>query len=143
MVKQSVDLVANELRLSQVECELDLDPDLPTVRCDRRQVQQVLVNLLQNGIEAIGNHGKVMVFSRRAEGRDGVVLGVSDDGRGIPADSLSRVFEPFYTTKAAGEGSGLGLAVAHGIVSEHHGAIEVVRSDASGTEFRLLFPSRG
>jgi len=66
---------------------------------------------------------------------------VADTGHGIPAGDLERIFEPFYTTKAAGEGSGLGLSVVQGIVAEHHGAIEVLRSDDTGTEFRLLFPT--
>jgi signal transduction histidine kinase len=69
-----------------------------------------------------------------------VEVRISDSGHGIPAGDLERVFEPFFTTKAAGQGSGLGLAVVQGIVAEHHGAIEVVRSDESGTEFRLLLP---
>jgi signal transduction histidine kinase len=70
-----------------------------------------------------------------------VEVRVADSGHGIPAGDLERVFEPFYTTKAAGEGSGLGLSVVQGIVAEHRGAIEVLRSDDTGTEFRLLLPS--
>jgi signal transduction histidine kinase len=69
-----------------------------------------------------------------------VEVRVADSGHGIPGADRDRIFEPFYTTKAAGEGSGLGLSVVEGIVAEHQGAIEVVRSDETGTEFRMLLP---
>jgi signal transduction histidine kinase len=71
---------------------------------------------------------------------DEVEVRVADTGHGIPAGDVGRVFEPFYTTKAAGEGSGLGLSVVQGIVSDHNGAIDVTRSDERGTEFRVLLP---
>ena len=121
LVKESVDLVANALRLRHVDCELDLEAQLPAVRCDRRQIQQVLVNLIQNAIEAIEHQGCVKIFSRRSQEGDGIILGVSDDGRGIPGDSLPRVFEPFYTTKE--QGTGLGLSICYGIVERHKGKI--------------------
>jgi len=113
----------------------------PSVAGDPERLQQVFLNLLLNAADAMPGGGELRV-AIRLQGRE-VEVRIADTGHGIPAGDLGRVFEPFYTTKAAGEGSGLGLAVAHGIVAEHHGAIEVVRSDASGTEFRLLLPSRG
>jgi signal transduction histidine kinase len=70
-----------------------------------------------------------------------VEVRILHSGHGIPASDVERVFEPFYPTQAAGEGSGLGLSVVQGIVAEHGGAIEVVRSDTSGTEFRILLPA--
>ncbi|HWU36273.1 MAG TPA: ATP-binding protein, partial [Candidatus Acidoferrum sp.] len=120
VVKESVNLVGNALRLHSVDCHLNLDPALPRVRCDRRQIQQVLLNLMQNAIEAIDHKGTVTIFSRRSENGN-VVLGVGDDGRGIPPDSISRVFEPFYTTKELG--TGLGLSICYGIVERHKGKI--------------------
>jgi PAS domain S-box-containing protein len=144
ILKESVDLVANALRLHDVACHLDLDPALPVIRCDRQRIQQVLLNLMQNAIEAIGHEGTVTVFSRRFQEGDGIVLGVSDDGRGIPADSLSRVFEPFYTTKE--QGTGLGLSICYGIVERHKGKIwaESPRNGAGGgSTFFVKLPVGG
>jgi signal transduction histidine kinase len=98
----------------------------------------VFLNLFLNAADAMPDGGELTVSLQPHASE--VEVRVADSGHGIPAGDLERVFEPFYTTKAAGEGSGLGLSVVQGIVAEHHGAIEVVRSDSSGTEFRLLFP---
>jgi signal transduction histidine kinase len=110
----------------------------PSVPGDPERLQQVFLNLLLNAADAMPHGGKLRIALAPHGGE--VEVRVADTGHGIPEGDLDRVFEPFYTTKAAGEGSGLGLAVVHGIVAEHHGAIEVLRSDASGTEFRLLLP---
>jgi signal transduction histidine kinase len=106
---------------------------------DPERLQQVFLNLFLNAADAMPDGGELRV-SLQPHAND-VEVRIADSGHGIPAGDLERVFEPFYTTKAAGEGSGLGLSVVQGIVAEHHGAIEVVRSDSSGTEFRLLFPA--
>ena len=106
---------------------------------DPERLQQVFLNLFLNAADAMPAGGTLTV-SLVPVASD-VEVRVADSGHGIPAEDLERVFEPFYTTKAAGEGSGLGLSVVQGIVAEHHGVIEVVRSDDTGTEFRLLFPT--
>jgi signal transduction histidine kinase len=120
----------------RVERQFD---EVRAVPGDPERLQQVFLNLFLNAIDAMPGGGVLTVVLRPHAHE--VEVRVSDSGHGIPADDLDRVFEPFYTTKAAGEGSGLGLSVVQGIVAEHHGAIEVVRSDRSGTEFRLLFPA--
>jgi len=111
----------------------------PSVAGDPERLQQVFLNLFLNAADSMPKGGELRV-SLRPHGSE-VEVRVADSGHGIPADDLDRVFEPFYTTKAAGEGSGLGLSVVQGIVADHHGVIEVVRSDDSGTEFRLLLPT--
>jgi signal transduction histidine kinase len=112
---------------------------VPSVPGDPERLQQVFLNLFLNAADSMPKGGELRV----ALGTHGleVEVRVADTGHGIPAGDLERIFEPFYTTKAAGEGSGLGLSVVQGIVAEHHGAIEVLRSDDAGTEFRLLFPT--
>ena len=112
---------------------------VPAVAGDPERLQQVFLNLFLNAADAMPKGGELRV----ALGVHGpeVEVRVADTGHGIPAGDLERVFEPFYTTKAAGEGSGLGLSVVQGILAEHHGAVEVLRSDDAGTEFRLLFPT--
>jgi PAS domain S-box-containing protein len=143
LVRQAVGLVHHEMESHRIGCDLVLDEHLPRVRCDARQIAQILVNLLQNAIEAVdGTGGRVEVRTERAA-TDGVVLRVTDDGRGIPADAVSRVFEPFYTTKP--HGTGLGLAICYGIVERHHGRIwaESGRPDGEGAAFVVELPSGG
>jgi signal transduction histidine kinase len=110
-----------------------------SVAGDPERLQQIFLNLFLNAADAMPKGGELSV-SLGMHGAE-VEVRVADTGCGIPAGDRERVFEPFYTTKAAGEGSGLGLSVVQGIVSEHHGAIEVARTDASGTEFRIVFPA--
>lgn len=133
LVEASVPLVENEFRRHGIRCQLDLTPGLPRVRCDGRQIQQLLVNLIQNGVEAIEGDGLVRILTARPDGRDAVILAVQDDGRGVPAEARSRVFEPFYTTKE--QGTGLGLSICYGIVERHRGRIWL--------ESRCEGPTRG
>jgi signal transduction histidine kinase len=127
-------------KLSRREIHVARDfAEVPHVLGDPERLQQVFLNLFLNAADAMPQGGELSVSLRPHESE--VEVHVADSGHGIAAEDLERVFEPFYTTKAAGEGSGLGLSVVQGIVAEHHGAIEVVRSDASGTEFRLLLPA--
>jgi two-component system NtrC family sensor kinase len=121
LVEQSLALVAGGLRSRGVECQVALAPGLPRILCDGRQIQQVMVNLLENAIEAMEPGGTLTVASRPGEGGAGVVVSVSDEGCGIAPESLPRIFEPFYTTKR--QGTGLGLAICYGIVERHRGRI--------------------
>jgi PAS domain S-box-containing protein len=142
VVERSVELVRGQLAQRRIACDVALEPRLPRVSCDGRQIQQVLVNLLQNAIEAIDNGaGELSVFTRAAPGGTAVVVGVGDNGRGIPEDTRAHVFEPFYTTKT--EGTGLGLAISHGIVERHRGRIWVesrVDAAAHGSTFYVELP---
>jgi len=128
--------------------------DVPAVVADRVQLEQVLLNLCINARDALGGVGTVGISvrrtrptdlacsscRRRVEG-DFVELAVSDNGPGIPADVRGRIFDPFFTTKDAGKGSGMGLAVVHGIVHEHGGHIILEAPQDGGTTFRILLPS--
>ncbi len=116
--------------------------DVASVSGDPERLQQVLLNLLLNAADAMPDGGEIRVsLAQTDEGE--VEVHVEDTGPGIGMEDPEQVFDPFVTTKEAGEGHGLGLAVAHGIVTEHGGLIEVARSDARGTDFRLLLPVVG
>jgi len=118
-----------------------LAADLPAIVADAGQLDQVLVNLVVNAIQAMPDGGTLTITTERGDGI--VVLTVEDTGVGMSADVLSKVFVPFFTTKAVGEGTGLGLSVVHGIVTAHGGRIEVESKPGLGTRFRVLLPIAG
>jgi signal transduction histidine kinase len=117
---------------------------LPPLEASAAHLNQALFNLLLNAaqaIEATGRGSGTIRVATRQEGGEAVAE-VADDGCGIPAEALPRIFDPFFTTKPAGSGTGLGLSLAHGIVSDHGGTIEVDSAVGSGTTFRVRLPLR-
>jgi two-component system NtrC family sensor kinase len=133
-------LLRHQAELLGVELALEVQPGLPTVVCDASQVEQMVLALAMNALEATPPSGRVVLAARRD--RDEVALEVSDTGCGIPAESQSRIFEPFFTTKEAGKGVGLGLAVVYGIVTRHHGRIDVSAAVGAGSVFTVHLPLR-
>ena len=132
---------------SRIEARLEIPDDLPEVSLDRAQIQQVLINLTLNAAQAIrqqGARGSIVIRTQRAVRADGepiVRLSITDDGIGIPADLRSRLFVPFFTTKAPGEGTGLGLSVSFGIVSGHGGTLRYEPGPGGvGSSFILELP---
>jgi signal transduction histidine kinase len=137
LAQTTLAFVAEKLARRGVEASTTLEP-APSVIAEPERLQQVLLNLFLNAADAMPDGGKLEVSLHANEAE--VELRVSDTGAGIPKDQQERIFEPFFTTKAAGEGNGLGLAVAHGIVTEHGGELDVLESGASGTTFRIRIP---
>jgi two-component system NtrC family sensor kinase len=133
-------LLNHQAEMLGVTLEAKLDAELPRVVCDAAQLQQMLLALAMNALEATPAEGRVSIEAQR-DG-DGVRLVVADTGWGIPQDHLDRIFEPFFTTKDAGKGVGLGLAVVYGIVNRHHGTIAVDSAPGRGTSFTVRLPAR-
>lgn len=140
VVRRAVSVVMTQLSLNQVDLSLDLAPQLPAVHADANQIQQVAVNLLLNAGDAINGDGGIIKLTTRAGSEGSVEMLVQDNGRGIPAEDLPRIFEPFYTTKGS-HGTGLGLAVSWGIVEAHDGTLEVRSDPGQGTCFTLRIPA--
>jgi two-component system NtrC family sensor kinase len=140
IVNQTVALLAHKFDLAGVRLDLRLAQDLPPLRCDASQIQQVVVNLLMNAVEASRSGGVVEVSTESVPAESAVELVVSDSGIGIPEDNLVRVYEPFFSTKGEGKGVGLGLAVVYGIVRAHGATIDVSSTPDEGTTFRVRFP---
>jgi signal transduction histidine kinase len=115
-----------------------LQPDVPVIRADPGQLQQVLINLIVNAVQATAPGGRIIV--RTACTNDFVVLRIEDTGTGMDDEVRKRVFDPFFTTKEVNEGTGLGLAVVHGIVSAHGGTIEVESEVGKGSRFEVRLP---
>jgi two-component system NtrC family sensor kinase len=136
-------LVQHQAELAGVHIQLQLDPDLPLAVCDSAQIEQVLLALMMNAIDAMPQGGNLWLTTsaERMERRLRIV--VRDDGSGIPADILPRIFEPFLTTKETGRGVGLGLAISHSILERHNGTIEVQSEAGKGTTFTVTLPISG
>ncbi|MGA7557685.1 MAG: ATP-binding protein [Terriglobales bacterium] len=133
-------LVRPQLEQRGIELQLKVAEDLPRVSCDPSQIEQVLIALIMNAIDAMPRGGNLWIDGRLANADNEVLLQVRDDGSGIAADILPHIFEPFLTTKESGHGVGLGLAIAHGIVERHNGRIEVESELGRGTTFTITLP---
>jgi two-component system, NtrC family, sensor kinase len=131
-------LLRHQAELLGVTLEVETAPNLARVECDAAQIEQMILALAMNALEATPTGGRV-ALGARPEG-EGVALTVSDTGTGIPEADQGRIFEPFFTTKEAGKGVGLGLAVVYGIVTRHGGQIELVSRPGAGTVFTVHLP---
>jgi signal transduction histidine kinase len=136
------DLVSHELRIRRLTLELRLEHALPMIRADHGQLRQVLLALLMNAMEATPPGGHIAIETRPIpEGR--IALRVRDDGAGIAPEHLERVFSPFFTTKPLGQGTGLGLAVCHGVVASHGGELRIESLLGAGTTVIVELPVEG
>jgi len=140
IVDRAVRLVGHQLEMAGIELQLDLDDDLPKVQCDSAQIEQVLLALIMNAIDAVPHGGNLWLRTRMTPANDGVEIEVRDDGTGISAEVLSHIFEPFQTTKERGHGVGLGLAISHSIVERHRGQIRVQSELGKGTTVTVTLP---
>jgi two-component system NtrC family sensor kinase len=143
VVERCILLVGHQCELQSVDIETSLDHDMPPIYCDAGQIQQVVLALMMNAVEAMPHGGRLRVGTAYDPGKREASLTVTDEGAGIPENVLPHIFEPFFTTKEEGKGVGLGLAVAFGIVQQHGGNIEVVSTQQKGTTFRVTLPEEG
>jgi PAS domain S-box-containing protein len=150
LVESILELQSYLISANRIEVNLDIPDDLPTVDLDRGQLQQVLLNLTVNAIQAIrsgAEEGRLSLVARPAtlaDDRPGVRLSITDDGPGVPVAMRSRLFVPFFTTKPPGQGTGLGLSVSFGIVAAHGGSLSYEPGPgAAGARFVLELPLDG
>ena len=142
VIERSLFLIRHKMDLAQVTSDLDLSSHVPSVMCDPAQVEQALLALCINAVEAMP-HGGTLTVRTAPTGDGGVQVSVEDTGVGMDDEVRSHIFEPFFTTKGEGEGKGLGLglAVVYGIVQRHNGSIEVASSPGQGTRFTVVLPA--
>ncbi len=139
VVEKSISIVDHQLGLNNVKVNMELAPDIPEIIGNPNQLQQVLMNLAINAQQAMAPDGGNIDIVTSCDD-DKVYISVSDTGPGISEDMAKKIFEPFYTTKAAGEGTGLGLSVTYGIIQDHKGDIRVERAESGGARFVIELP---
>ncbi len=144
IMEQAMSLIRSHIKRSQIELHVDIPTDLPSVRCRSGQITQVIINLLTNAVDALNarydgfSEDKRILISARPISvgeEERVEISVEDHGKGIPASTLDRIFDPFYTSKCRSEGTGLGLSISYGIVQEHGGQLAVESTEGESTRF--------
>ncbi|MDH3567195.1 MAG: ATP-binding protein, partial [Desulfobacteraceae bacterium] len=142
LVKELVALSEQRAKYSKITIHTNLGNNLPITYLAQSEMQQILLNLINNSVDAMEKNGGELTITTYSE-EDSIGIKVSDNGPGIPESNLSRIFEPFFTTKPVGKGTGLGLSICYGIIQKLGGQIEVESVIDSGTTFHIRLPVQG
>ena len=144
-VKHEIDevlgLVGYELKLDKIDITKDIEDNLPLITADKKQLQEVFFNLIRNAAQAMGERGKIDIIAKSMDEK--VRIDIQDTGHGIPENKLEQIFNPFYTTKEPGKGTGLGLAVCFRIVEGLGGTIGIESEIGEGTTVTIKLPIYG
>lgn len=144
LAEGTISMVRNQAKFHNIKFNLNFDNSIPPVAVDPNQMQQVLLNLLINAVDAMNEKGQITAETRliadRANDKEYVEIEVTDTGPGIPEEQIGKIFEPFFTTKPVGKGTGLGLAVSYGIIKKHGGNIFVRSEAGKGASFFIRLP---
>ena len=141
LMQRCILLSQHKLELSGIRLQPNIQPDLPTVQGDFNQLQQCVINLVFNAIDAMTQGGTLTLEAQAGDQAQTVCIRVKDTGTGISPEHLPSIFEPFFTTKSEGHGLGLGLSTVYGIVERHHGSIEARNPDEGGALFEITLPA--
>jgi two-component system NtrC family sensor kinase len=142
LLDETTGFLENEAKYVNISIEKQYGDNVPIITSDLSQIQQVVLNLLNNAIDAIDHNGTVTVATRYAEKTDEVEIAIADTGKGIPENELSKIFDPFFTTKEVGKGTGLGLSISYSIIEKLGGKITVQSKVGEGTVFTILLPKQ-
>lgn len=143
VIEDAIQIVNHQLEIQKVKLGTDLAKDLPNIRGNANQLQQVLINLMMNAQQAMeGRPGSILVRTRRRDAETVEVI-LSDTGPGMTKEIQKKIFEPFFTTKPGGKGTGLGLSVSFGIIRDHNGKISVDSAPGKGATFTISLPALG
>lgn len=141
LIEQCLVLSGHRLELSNIETKIDISQPLPLIQGDANQLQQCLINLVFNAMDAMPDGGRLEIGARSNEDRRAVVITVTDNGCGIAPENLARIFDPFFTTKQEGKGTGLGLSTTYGIIEKHKGTIDAQSRPGQGATFTIKLPA--
>jgi signal transduction histidine kinase len=140
VISRTLFLLENQSLFQNIEIEKKFAESLPPVQADIQQLNHLFMNIILNAAQAMDGKGKLTVETYRVPGKERIGIEISDTGPGIPKDVLPHIFEPFYTTKEEGEGTGLGLSLAYGIVENHGGCINARNKPEGGAAFNTELP---
>jgi len=143
VLDDTLQLLEPQLRSSQIEIVREYDPEASLLFGNSGKLQQVFTNLLLNARDSIVGGGRITLATRSNGHDEALLVEISDTGVGIDPENVAKIYDPFYTTKGVGQGTGLGLAVSYGIVQEHSGHISVSSAPGRGTTFRITLPTAG
>jgi len=138
-VNEVVDLLSQKFKYANIEVDVQLYPELPTIQASATEVQQVLMNILQNAVYAMEKTGGKITIMTEADDQH-IFISINDTGPGIASDNLARIFDPFFTTRPVGKGTGLGLSICYGIINKMGGRIDVESKLDEGTTFTIVLP---
>jgi hypothetical protein len=154
-IRSCMELLSHEIKKKDIKLEYNLNADIPIVKIDGERFKQVIINLLINSIDAVDNNGRISIsteftiFSKDSikslKFKDGdrvIIVSISDNGRGISKENINRIFDPYFTTKEPGKGTGLGLTICQQIIDSFNGDIVVESEEGSGTTFRVILPEK-
>jgi two-component system, NtrC family, sensor kinase len=140
LIRETLKLAQNQVKLKGAKVETSLPENLPIIHGDRRQIIQVLLNIILNAVDAVNKGGKLSISASRSTMPEFITITFKDDGCGIPSHILPSIFDPFFTTKSTGKGTGLGLSVSRSIIKEHGGDITVESQIGKGASFHVHLP---
>jgi PAS domain S-box-containing protein len=140
VIRKTLSILQHQPLFHNVDFVLELDEELPTIYGNSIRLNQVVMNIIVNAAQAMDGHGRLVITSKVRANHDMAEITIQDSGHGIPPELHEKIFDPFFSTKATGEGSGLGLSVSYAIVKEHKGTIRVTSTPEKGTTFSLRFP---
>ncbi|MEJ5262536.1 MAG: ATP-binding protein, partial [Ignavibacterium sp.] len=138
IINRAVKLMSHHFQINNVKIKLDFHIEDLFVECDAQRIEQALIAILVNAVEAMPEGGTITISL--AKEMENAVIRISDEGKGIPPEVLPHIFEPFYTTKDKVKDTGLGLAVVYGIVQQHGGKVFVEQTSIKGTTFKISLP---
>lgn len=140
LIEDVVQFITQHAKMGNTTLTAHCDHQLPRIRIDDKKIRQVVINLAMNALYAVGTAGRIRIETHLSAAESRAIISVIDDGPGIDPVHLPRIFDPFYTTKPTGEGTGLGLSVSYGIIANHGGEILVESTPGKETSFQVLLP---
>ncbi len=140
IVQEVTQMFHHKSKKNNIQLQLDLEPELPEIKINADKIKQVLVNLLMNALQAVSAHGLILISSGVEPEGERIWVSFWDNGQGVPDSIQCKIFDPFFSTKDTGEGTGLGLAVSYGIVQDHGGEISLQSEKGSWSRFTVFLP---